>query len=739
MAVSTLFVRNLPASASNSRLEEIFSEIGPLKHCFVVKEKGTEKCRGLGYVTFSMEEDSQRALREIKEFDGQKISVVVAKKKQNKRKGALKQQTPEEHKPKGLKKNRKKARLIIRNLSFKCSEEDLRQVFSGFGTVLEVNIPLKPDGKMRGFAFVQMKNVLQAGKALNATNLKEIKGRQVAVDWAVAKDKFVATQVSSSTGAMEEAKEEVEESEEESQEEEEEEGGEQSARPLGDVAAGLSVLFLRQQQRQEGSSSEAESSENASEEEEEEEEEEAESVEADSNHSNYGSDEDEEADEDGNSDDDDGDDDDEAEERPAKKKPLPSDVKEGKTVFIRNLSFDTEEHGLEEMLLQFGELKYIRIVLHPDTQHSKGCAFAQFKTKEAAEKCIAVAQEESEDGGLRVDGRRLSIVRAVSREDAVKLKEKKVKTHTGTRNLYLAREGSIRAGTKAAEGVSAADMTKRARFEEMKRVKLRDINVFVSKTRLCVHNLPKSVDTKQLRALSLKAAGTGKAVRVSECRVMYDRKPQGGKVMGRSLGYGFVQFQEHEHALNALRHLNNNPDIFGPLKRPIVEFSLEDGRKLKMKEIRAQQNRQRVQRSGSAGREEPQPAAGSGGGGSGAAAGGSQYSGFRTRPEVEEVELPDGKKRRKTLPLPSHRGPKIRKRDQGKAQPLQPKKREARLSRKERASGLSPPGKRAAKILKKGLRNKEDEHFDSLVEQYKKRVMGNPKKSIVKKSKWFSS
>lgn len=47
---------------------------------------------------------------------------------------------------------------------------------------------------------------------------------------------------------------------------------------------------------------------------------------------------------------------------------------------------------------------------------------------------------------------------------------------------------------------------------------------------------------------------------------MYDRKPEKGQVMGHSLGYGFVQFQEHEHALAMLRYLNNNPDIFGAHK-----------------------------------------------------------------------------------------------------------------------------------------------------------------------------
>ncbi|MGH0151631.1 UNVERIFIED_CONTAM: hypothetical protein FKN15_048139 [Acipenser sinensis] len=423
-------------------------------------------------------------------------------------------------------------------------------------------------------------------------------------------------------------------------------------------------------------------------------------------------------------------------------------------IVSRNLSFDTQEDGLEEVLLKFGELKYVRIVLHPDTEHSKGCAFAQFKTKEATEKCVAEAQDESENGGLKVDGRTLNIVLAVSRVDAMKLKDKKVLKPTGTRNLYLAREGFIRAGTKAAEELNAADLAKRTRFEELKRQKLKDVNIFVSKTRLCVHNIPKSMDNKQLRTLCLKAAGGGKGVRINECRVMCDRSSQTGKALGRSLGYAFVEFTEHEHALKALRHLNNNPNIFGPEKRPIVEFSLEDKRMLKIKEMRALKNQKKVTHTvGLEGEKKvpniadknKKPRQDDGNSGerrleafthTGVDKEGKSWSGFVTKPGVEVEELPSGKKRKKVLPLPSHRGPKIRKRDKGKPQLPQPTKAKNHPSRKERVQQMLPV-KQAPK--KRTFRNKEDDRFDSLVEQYKKKILGNPKSSIVKKkSKWFS-
>uniref|UniRef100_A0A673AKN4 RNA-binding protein 28 n=1 Tax=Sphaeramia orbicularis TaxID=375764 RepID=A0A673AKN4_9TELE len=735
MPSQTIFVRSLPVSASNDRLLEIFSEIGPVKQCFVVKEKGTDKCRGFGFVTYALEEDSQRALKEIIEYDGQKLSLSVAKKKLGDKRKTEPSEAPKEkeQKSQGFRKSKLKARLIIRNLSFKCSEDDLKEVFAKFGTILEAKIPLKPDGKKRGFAFVQFKNVSEASKALTATNLKEIKGRQVAVDWAVAKDKFIATQGSSGGGTViffisftnfSVKKSNLQKSDSESDSEDEDEEKEAPKKTQSDDDS------------DEHDSDEEEDEDDDDDDDDDNDDEEEKEVEEkdDDDMSQEAEDDDDSFDSDEDDDDDDDDDDDESDQKKkTPKKPLPSDIKEGRTVFIRNLSFDTEEEGLEEVLLQYGEMNYIKIVLHPDTEHSKGCAFVQFKTKEAAERCIAAAQDEAENGGIRVDGRKLLIVAAVTREDATKLKTNKVKVETGTRNLYLAREGLIRAGTKAAEGVPEADMIKRARFEELKRTKLRDIHVFVSKTRLCVHNLPKSVDNKKLKALCLQALKGSKGVRLTECRVMYDKKPMKGQTMGQSLGYGFVQFQEHEHALGTLRYLNNNPDIFGSHKRPIVEFSLEDSRKLKMKEIRQQKNKVcmydiDIQLSVtflplSAPQSQKKD---------------RQYSGFQTNPEVEHVDLENGKKRKKILPFPSHRGPKIRMRDKGKQKPPPPKKGRPGSSRRDRQRRHieKPTQPRNQKSFKR----RDGDRFDSLVQQYKKKLMGTGDKTLnVKRSKWFDS
>ncbi|XP_056197610.1 RNA-binding protein 28 [Falco biarmicus] len=757
----TVLVRGLPATATAADLEGLFGRLGPLRRCFVVTEKGTKTCRGFGYVTYSLAEDAQRALQEATVLGARRLSVTLAR--QRLREGRKKLQQKEEAAveapkaaaavPQRLKKPRaasRKARLIIRNLSFKCSEDNLKSLFSPFGTVLEVNIPRKPDGKMRGFAFVQFGNMLEAAKALRGMNMKEIKGRPVAVDWAVAKDKYQAMQGSQpdeskeeepregkeqSVGDAEKKEEEQEEEEEKEEGEEEEEEEEEEEKKDKKMAGKIKIKPSLSQAR--GWPGKGTAAKDSSDEEEDDDDE-------------AGSEDDSKQEEDS----DEEEDEEEEEGRAVPKKQqgrarqLSSDVSEGKTVFIRNLSFDTEEEALGEMLQQFGDLKYVRIVLHPDTEHSKGCAFAQFLTQEAAQKCLQAAQEESEGGGLRLDGRLLRIDLAVSREEAQKLRGQKVKKPTGTRNLYLAREGLIRAGTKAAEGVSDADMAKRARFEELKYQKLRDQNIFVSRTRLCVHNLPKAVDSTRLRRLLLQVVGRGKAVHIKECRVMRELR---GK--GQSLGYAFVEFGEHEQALAALRSINNNPRLFGPQKRPIVEFSLEDRRKLKLKEQRAQRSLLKLKakpvekEQAAAGVAEPagppkkqqgrKKSLSKGAKGScGSLVGGQEavpWSGFRTEAQVERVELPDGTTRKKVLALPSHRGPKIRKRDKGKVKPLPTKQPKAKVQRQKKRKEAPTQAKQ-----RRREGGGSEARFSELVERYKRKILGSDAPTP-KRSKWFES
>lgn len=67
---------------------------------------------------------------------------------------------------------------------------------------------------------------------------------------------------------------------------------------------------------------------------------------------------------------------------------------------------------------------------------------------------------------------------------------------------------------------------------------------------------------------------------------MRENKPSPAHPRGQSKGFGFLSFKRHDDALNVLRKLNNNPEVFSASHRPIVSFSIEDMNVLKIKEKR---------------------------------------------------------------------------------------------------------------------------------------------------------
>lgn len=62
----------------------------------------------------------------------------------------------------------------------------------------------------------------------------------------------------------------------------------------------------------------------------------------------------------------------------------------------------------------------------------------------------------------------------------------------------------IIAGTAAANGVSVHDMNKRLQLEQWKSQVLKNLNMFVARNRLIVHNLPSNMDNKKLKELFIK-------------------------------------------------------------------------------------------------------------------------------------------------------------------------------------------------------------------------------------------
>ena len=75
--------------------------------------------------------------------------------------------------------------IFVGNLPFRAEREDVLQLFSPFGEVLNCSLPLERDtGRKRGFAFVEMADEGIESKAIDALQGAELMGRPLRINRA---------------------------------------------------------------------------------------------------------------------------------------------------------------------------------------------------------------------------------------------------------------------------------------------------------------------------------------------------------------------------------------------------------------------------------------------------------------------------------------------------------------------------------------------------------------------------
>ncbi|GMP37813.1 hypothetical protein CsSME_00009332 [Camellia sinensis var. sinensis] len=754
---NTVFVSNFPYSFTNSQLEETFSEVGPIRRCFMVTQKGSTEHRGFGFVHFAVTEDANRAieLKNGSSVGGRKIGVkhamhrapleqrrskgnqvvhsddpiktendkgdfssgvvkhelasksqetdskfeaieprkaeprkatatAVLKDITNEGRGSEKQRVArtvilggllnadiaedvhrharecgtvcsvtyplpkEELEHHGLARDgcrmdassvlytsvksardcvamlhkkeisggfvwarqlggegskTQKWKLIVRNLPFKATVNEIKDMFSSAGFVWDVFIPKNSEtGFSKGFAFVKFTCKQEAENAIQKFNGKKIGKRPIAVDWAVSKKMY-------ETGAHSVASEDGQQN-----------GNEKDDDGSSDDLEDSDADNVENTQQSDGVEIASEDSD---------------MIEKEDNPPKF--DFDEEADVarkvlknlvssstkgmpslDCDSNLSKGNELDENNDVPNKPsggsanlsditKPVNSEkieqtnLKEAnvedlqRTIFINNLPFDVDNEEVKQRFSGFGDVQSFIPVLHQITKRPRGTGFLKFKTIDAADAAFSAANAAA-GLGILLKGRQLKVLRALDKKSAHdKDLEKTKKEDHDHRNLYLAKEGLIVEGTPAAEGVSPSDMLKRQSLEKKKATKLQSPNFHVSKTRLIIYNIPKSMTEKVLKRLCMDAV-TSRATKqkpvIRQTKFLKDSKKGEVVKQNHSRGVAFVEFTEHQHALVALRVLNNNPETFGPEHRPIVEFALDNVQTLKLRKSRLETQQQ---------------------------------------------------------------------------------------------------------------------------------------------------
>lgn len=84
-----LYVGNLPYSATEASLNELFSRYGEVVSAKVITDADSGRSKGFAFVEMSTNEDAQKAISELdnSELDGRNIKVNEAKPKTESRSG----------------------------------------------------------------------------------------------------------------------------------------------------------------------------------------------------------------------------------------------------------------------------------------------------------------------------------------------------------------------------------------------------------------------------------------------------------------------------------------------------------------------------------------------------------------------------------------------------------------------------------------------------------------------------
>lgn len=599
---ATLFVRCLPESITSDGLAQFFSNFYPTKHATVVFDPTTRKSRGFGFVTFADVDDARRAHQALQgaKLDGRNINLELAQPRY--RRGGspptgskiLVDQTSRSQTAQPA------PRLIVRNLPWSIKTEDqLGKLFMSYGKIKHVNMPSKRRGFSAGFGFVLLRGRQNAEKALESMNGKEIDGRHIAVDWAVEKSIWDTLERDTTVPeAKTDSNESIKSEDGESGTTEATEGHAASSGSDGAIEATESdgtyehksesrfhkipaacdnrpdsTLFIRNIPFT------------------------AKDETLSSHFSVFGS------------------------IRYARVVLEPSTERSKGTGFV---SFYSPEDA-DACLRNAPRLQ------PPQTSQSHG---PRGESITVSRKSVLEDMNADPDGLFTLDGRILQVTRAVDRAEAARLtfnnSDMRETRDRDRRRLYLLSEGNISSYNPHLANLPHSEVILREESAKQRQALIRsNPALHLSLTRLSVRNMPRNIDSKGLKLLARQAVvGFAQEVRdgvrrqlskeestrggqdmvtaekerkvkgkgiVKQAKVVFEGR-DGGKVaedsgVGRSRGYGFIEYSSHRWALMGLRWLNGHivdpralvsdapsSALLGDIrkKRLVVEFAIEN-------------------------------------------------------------------------------------------------------------------------------------------------------------------
>ncbi|XP_015191541.1 PREDICTED: probable RNA-binding protein 19 [Polistes dominula] len=183
---TTIFVKNINFSTTESALKEYFAKCGPIHYAMIATKKdlsnpGGKLSMGYGFVRYKYQHDANRALKTLQMtvLDGKTLELKRSERtlasdvKTAKKSSKVTPQTG--------------TKILVRNVPFQATVQEIAELFKAFGELKAVRLPKKLIGaeKHRGFGFVEYYTRSEAKRAFQALcQSTHLYGRRLVLEWA---------------------------------------------------------------------------------------------------------------------------------------------------------------------------------------------------------------------------------------------------------------------------------------------------------------------------------------------------------------------------------------------------------------------------------------------------------------------------------------------------------------------------------------------------------------------------
>ncbi|KAJ2519891.1 nuclear localization sequence binding protein [Coemansia sp. RSA 1939] len=174
--VHSVFVGNLAFATTDESLATAFGAFGEVVAARVAMQPNSGRSRGFGYVDFASADAQQKAMEATDfEVDGRAVRMDKTDGHAGDSKHAA-QRSGSSSEPSKV--------LFIGNMSFRSTEDSVRQAFEECGTVVSVRIITdRETGRAKGYGYVEFDSVEAAASAME-WNGSDLDGRNIRLDYS---------------------------------------------------------------------------------------------------------------------------------------------------------------------------------------------------------------------------------------------------------------------------------------------------------------------------------------------------------------------------------------------------------------------------------------------------------------------------------------------------------------------------------------------------------------------------